>query len=270
MAITARVVDESQVSVSVTLFYRESSLEPGSFDSVAMRDDGRHGDGAAGDGVFGATLPPRADGAVIEFYVASTDATDARRTSPAASDALGGQDANYLYQVDDSERPADLPLFRTIMTVADRAQFARHNRNSDALSNATFIATVGGVTESRYNAGVRYRGSGTRTNAIPNNRINLPSDRPWQNVTQLNINSNNPQNQVAGSVLFAMAELPAGDMIPVRMLSNEQDLARGGFYAYVEVLNGDWADRHFPNDAQGNVYRGRQRTKGPREGWEPD
>ncbi len=263
VTITSRIADESPADVAVMLYYRESTLDPGDFTSTAMIDDGQHADGPAGDGVYGAAIPAFADQAVVEFYVASIDITGARRTSPAATDDLGGQEANYLYQIDDVERRDDLPLFRSIMTVADREQFRRQVRDSDALSNATFIATIGGVTEVRYNASVRYRGSGTRTNAIPNNRINLPSDRPWQDVTQLNINANNPHNQIAGSVLFGMAELPAADAIPIRMLSNGADLANGNYYAYVEVLNGDWADRHFPNDAQGNVYRGRRANEGP-------
>ena len=43
-----------------------------------MLDDGAHGDGRAGDGVFGARIPPQPDGAIIEFYVEATDAEGLR------------------------------------------------------------------------------------------------------------------------------------------------------------------------------------------------
>jgi hypothetical protein len=263
VTVAARVIDEA-VGVSVELFYRQSSLTPGAFVVLPMHDDGQHGDGGPADGVFGATLPPLANETVVEFYVAATDSGRAQRTSPAATNDSGAQEANYLYQVDDLERPGDLPLFRTIMTVADRAQFTSQNRFSDALSHATFIATVGGVTELRYNASVRYRGSGTRTNPIANNRINLTSDRPWQDVTQLNINSNNPFNQIAGSALFAMAELPAADAVPVRMLSNERDFTPT---STCSTATGPIAT--FPTTPRATSTAVAAPTKGRRAGWEP-
>ncbi len=263
VTVTARLVDESDTGLSAEVRYRVSLLNEVPFESLPMLDDGQHGDGLPQDGVFGAVLPARADGAVVEFYVQATDAGGLQRTLPGPTDDQGGQQANLLYQVDDTPRPTDVPLFRTIMTASERELFRTMNRNSDAQMNATFIGTLGGETELRYNAGVRYRGSGTRTNNPPNNRINLPEDRPYLGVTQLNINSNNPANQIAGSTLFAMAGVPAADTMAIRRLDNGEDLARGGYYAYVEVLNSDWADRHFPQDSAGNVYQGRRANEGP-------
>ncbi len=83
-----------------------------------MFDDGLHGDGDAQDGVFGAILPAQADGTVVEFYVQATDPGGRARTSPGPTDDLGQQEANLLYQVDDTPRSDDVTLFRTIMTVA--------------------------------------------------------------------------------------------------------------------------------------------------------
>jgi hypothetical protein len=52
----------------------------GAFESVAMRDDGQHGDGAAGDGRFGAAIPSSVLDALrfgddIEYYVEAQSAT---------------------------------------------------------------------------------------------------------------------------------------------------------------------------------------------------
>lgn len=44
----------------------------GGFTRVAMKDDGSSGDSAAGDGIYGATIPPQAPGAVVEYYVVTT------------------------------------------------------------------------------------------------------------------------------------------------------------------------------------------------------
>lgn len=47
----------------------------GHFQRVPMRDDGLSGDGAAGDGIFGALIPPQAPGARVDYYVVGTGAT---------------------------------------------------------------------------------------------------------------------------------------------------------------------------------------------------
>ena len=82
--------------------------------------------------------------------------------------------------------------------------------------NATFISVNGEGIKLRHNAGVRIRGSGSRTEPQPNNRINIPSDRPWQGVTALNLNVVNIRNQIAGSTLFRLAGIAGGRGAPAR------------------------------------------------------
>ncbi len=43
----------------------------GPFNETALLDDGLHGDGAANDGVYGATIPPQSAFSVIEYYVSA-------------------------------------------------------------------------------------------------------------------------------------------------------------------------------------------------------
>jgi arylsulfatase A-like enzyme len=59
--------------------------------TLAMFDDGLHGDGAANDGVWGAVLPAQNGGTTVNFKVVATDNTSASATSP------GG--GNYIYTV---------------------------------------------------------------------------------------------------------------------------------------------------------------------------
>jgi hypothetical protein len=44
----------------------------GAFTRTAMLDDGVSGDGAAGDGIYAATIPPQAAGACVEYYLVTT------------------------------------------------------------------------------------------------------------------------------------------------------------------------------------------------------
>ena len=264
VTITATVTDDTVGSVNATLYYRVSTNSANPFVQVPMFDDGLHGDGMAGDGIFGAEIAAQANDAVVEFYISASDQGGHARTYPAPSDELGGQDANFLYQVDDTDRPEDLITYRVVMTVPAQQQFEEFNhRCSDAQQNATVIATSGAGIEFRYNAGVRYRGSDSRGSTPTNYRLNFPSDRPLFGNTALNINGNNEEDQIAGSALWALAGEPAADAWAVRMFHNNTDPSNGRYFAQVEVTNSDWARRHFPNDSQGNYYRGRRANEGP-------
>lgn len=48
----------------------------------AMYDDGAHGDGGAGDGRYGATLPALSNGTVVTYYVRAEDTTGLTSTDP--------------------------------------------------------------------------------------------------------------------------------------------------------------------------------------------
>ena len=264
VTVTAAINDDNDAAVTVSLWYRVSTLDPLPFTEIPMFDDGLHGDELAGDGIFGAEIPGQSDNSVVEFYISASDAGGQTRNYPPASDDLGGQDANLLYQVDDADRPDDLILYRVIMTVPERQLYEQFDhRCSDAQRNSTIIVTTGTGTEFRYNAGVRFRGSDSRSANPPNTRFNFPSDRPLLGNTSMNINGHNAEDQVSGSALWALADEPVADAWPVRMFQNNVDTGLGGYFAQVEVTNGDWARRHFPNDSQGNYYRGRRSNEGP-------
>ena len=70
-----------------------------------------------------------------------------------------------------------VPSIRVILSGSERATFPPQNRDSDAEANITFIGQDGGGTSIRYLGGVRIRGAGSRSQSIPNNRVNLPNDK---------------------------------------------------------------------------------------------
>lgn len=79
--------------ISETLRYNATVAET----EIAMYDDGAHGDGGAGDGVYGATIPSLAHGTRVDYYVAATD--DAGMT------ATGRRNWPWLAYVDPEIRP---------------------------------------------------------------------------------------------------------------------------------------------------------------------
>lgn len=65
--VSARV---SGTPSKVTLYYRRF----GRFQTVKMHDDGKHADGAAADGRFGAAIPAQIGGAEVEYYLSADNA----------------------------------------------------------------------------------------------------------------------------------------------------------------------------------------------------
>ena len=71
--VTARVSEAFSPIKEISLRYR---IMYGITNTIPMQDDGNHGDGAAGDGVYGATIPADASkpGQLVRFFVTATDA----------------------------------------------------------------------------------------------------------------------------------------------------------------------------------------------------
>jgi hypothetical protein len=285
VTVTARIADEQANGVSASVFWRNhTSTNPPAFAALAMLDDGSHGDGLAGDGLFGAVLPPQSNGTVVEFYVLAADAQSHERSWPAParlSDGSFVQSCNALFQVDDGLSPpaesnAGQPLYRLVLTRTEREEFqdlmdnvnGQDSARSDAEMNGTLITQDGSGTRIRYRCGVRVRGEGSRARNPRCWRVNIPTDRPWDGLSAINLNTQFIHSQLAGSVFSLKSGLPvaAGRVVQVRM--NGENLARSGLpvngsstgsgfgsYIMLEPINNEWADRHFPFDGNGNVYR---------------
>ena len=286
VTVTTRIIDEQNSGVTVTLYHRidNSSYSKyeypthnvSAYDSVVMADDGNHGDGLAGDGVYGGKIPATgSDGAIVEFYVEAMDSEDNSRTFPAPSmvDGRSEQVANLLYQVDNSFDGAadwtagDQASYRVIMTESERGRLAyigtSSDRNSNAQMNATFISVDGTGINVRYNTGIRNRGHGSRGNRPNNMRVNFVHDNPWKGVGAVNINARYTYLQYAGSVVYRLAGLYAATASAVHVTVNGNDLSQGGSlsspmygsYVHLEVINSEFAENHFPNDNNGNAYK---------------
>ncbi len=276
VTVTAQIIDELTTGVTATLLYR---LDGGAtFNTIAMFDDGAHGDGGAGDRVYAGQIPAQADGEIVEFYVRAGDAAANFRTWPAPSNVDGTpqQVTNALYQVDNSYNadapwlPGSQPVYYIIMTEAQRAELEDIGDDgdpfwgegaSDAQMNATFISVDGMDTKVRYRVGVRNRGNRTRVDPPNNYRVNFVNDDPWKDVTALNINSKYPHLQLMGSVLFRLAGLPAPVATAIQLRVNGENLAADDYgrtynsYVALEAYNSEWAENHFPDDPDGSLYR---------------
>ncbi|MHC4368021.1 MAG: lamin tail domain-containing protein, partial [Planctomycetota bacterium] len=273
VTVSARIIDESTTATVVALHYRRDGDE--AFSMVTMSDDGKAG------GLYRAEIPAQPDGTVVEFHVTTTDTAANWRTWPAAAmvDGTPQQIANALYQVNDSSSsdiswsPGRQPVYHLIMTAEELAELQDigdrdYNGNlfageamSNAQMNATFISVDGVDTQVRYGVGVRNRGNRKRADPPMSYHVNFRHDNLWKGVSALNLNNKYPHLELMGSVLLQNAGLPAADVTIVQLRVNGQNQAASdygrsyGAYAAIEVLDSDWAQNHFPDDAAGNLYR---------------
>ena len=271
--VTALLIDELGSGITASVHWRADGAP--SFAIAPMHDDGLHDDGAPGDGVFTALIPAQSADTVVEFYVEATDADLLSRTWPApALDEFGvllGQVVNALYQVDDSTYGGAMPLYKLIMTDAERQELydighgARTSNTGESQSNAqmngTFIGMDGSGTTVRYALGIRNRGNSTRNRQPNSYRVNFRTDRRWKGIRALNINGQYTHVQIMGSVLSLKSGIPTADSRPVQIRVNNANLGNngpetyGGIYAANEAVGSDWAKHWLPDDSSGNAYR---------------
>lgn len=264
-------LEDEAAGAMATLHWR---LDAGTWQQLAMSD-------TDGDGHVEATIPAQANLAVIEWYISASDATTNTRTWPAAARTSDpgvtpetfAQAANALVQVDDAFDPnatfrtaADAPIYRLIMTEAERAELAQigstsGQEESAAAMNGTFISHDGTGLKVRYLCGFRNRGQGSAlaSAVFPNNyHVGFRSDARWNDRSSVGLNCRYGYSQVLGQALMVRAGLATQDAANVRVRVNGADLATVrmfGRYARLEGRSGEMVEHHFPLDPEGNFYR---------------
>lgn len=246
--IRCQIEDEDPENDSATLFWRVSSPNPPPFTQLAMSLD---------DDRWVATIPPQPNGTIVEFYVRASDGT-LSRTWPAPTSE--GQNANALYQVDDEVITGDTSWIRLVLSVPENTAYQGLSQGSDRQFNATVIADFGSGLESRYLASMRVRGASSRAHNPRPMRVEIPNDRPLDGWKTFNLNPKYTYLQYVGMKLFQAGGLRAPDAKPVLVRRNGVNHARNDEFDYgrwvmVEHLDGDFVDRHWPEDSGGNLYK---------------
>ena len=272
--VSARIIDDRGDPDWVRLHWRVDSGSPPAFTSATMLDDGQHGDGAAGDGLWGVVLPAQGNDTVVEYYFETSDEQGNVRSWP--SEVLNGPDQgggslgnilNPLYQVDNDLNnifDGASPVYKMIQTQNQAQELSTtlsSARNSDAQYNATFISLDGSGISAHHLVGVRNRGHGSRRLVPHNFRANFRSDDSWKGVTAINLNSRSPHTQHLGAVAAQRSGADGANTTAVKLLFNNSSSPVGGgsptfgHYAANEAVNGDWADNHYPQNGGGEVYK---------------
>ena len=250
ITVTATVSQKFNPVDSVTLHYRVMYQAE---KSMAMFDDGLHGDGVAGDDIWGATIPANASspGQMVRYYVTARDVASHTSRWP-------------LF-----ENASKSPKYHGTV-IADPATNSQLPTIKWFTQNPSAAQSVGGTRASLFHNGdfydnvfVRVRGSaGQRGNrSLPNLKFDFNRGYDYQfspdhpRVTEININSPRWDKSYIREILafetFANAGVAAPISFLVRMEQNGQFFAVGDF---VEQVDEDFLRRH-GLDPNGAMYK---------------
>ena len=125
--ITTTATDTSATFTAVNLVYNAGS----GVVTVPMYDDGKHEDGAAGDGMYGAEIPAMAAGMTVQYCISATDSMGLTTTDPTASLTSIG----YLYAYTVGQSSSSVPVVNAIpggtFTMGDEFNTIDPNHPSD-------------------------------------------------------------------------------------------------------------------------------------------
>ncbi|MCK4658613.1 MAG: lamin tail domain-containing protein [Phycisphaerae bacterium] len=277
VTITATVLDNSAIAPVVTLFYRQDQNPTVAYSSTAMFDDGLHGDGGAGDSMYGVTVSGLPDGERLDFYIFAEDDNSNGAVAPPGHetlDVLGNPSQTFLCKFSDDEAPSGFPVYHFIVTEANRADQEVTPRDKTEY-DATFIDDHGNIF---YNVQERYRGQTSLDLNPPSYRVNFNADQPLESemgfsLTRLQLMGQNPARQSLGYEVFADVGIPTPTCQFVRLIINPTlyPFVNTHVYANMERIDEDFLSRRFDGgSAQGNLYRGRNdgdfRWEGPTVG----
>ncbi len=165
--------------------------------TLAMFDDGQHGDGAANDGVWGASIPPQADGATLYYRIIANDALAGASTSSNASftvapaptisttsplpagstltaysqtlSASGGSGSGYVWSLVSGALPAGLSLSSSGLL----------NGTATAAGNFNFSVEV---TDSAGRSAIKPMTLSISAQTAPNIVVIITDDQGWGDV----------------------------------------------------------------------------------------
>ncbi len=172
VTITARV-SCGEIIQSVSMEYTIDSVSQW----VEMQDDGQHGDGLVGDGVYGAQIDPQASQTPVFYLFQAVDRMGRMGRSPLATDPT----PRHGYLVYDGEANTDLPVYFLFI---DRRTLQRMDPNSDTMVDAV-VAIEGEVFDGVH---VRYRGAWARSWPKKNWKIRFNKGHYYKGWRTANLN----------------------------------------------------------------------------------
>lgn len=237
-------------AVSVNLLYK---VMFGVEQTLPMYDDGAHGDGAASDNKYGATIPAQEAGKLVRYKVTATN-PDGTQSKPGGSDTINYQG----YVVQDPSVSSQLPILQWFMEDSVRDDMIA-NHSFDDQEFPTVIAYGNTVID---NALVHIKGQTTRGLPKKAFAVDLPKGYKLQfadmtrPVDEFHLNSTYlDASGVADIMAWRLAEaigMPTTQMFKIRLQNNGSFY---GLYTFAEEYDKSWREDFGYQD--GSFYKGK-------------
>lgn len=252
-----------QEATDVSLVYKEMFNTD---QSIVMYDDGGHGDSAAGDHIYGATIPGAAAATLIRYKVVAENAGGEMR-APSSDDSIN----YYGYRVASNLAAGTTPVLEWYIADDDYAELLDDVGGADDTYSPCVIVYGNQVFD---NAKVRLKGSYSRTFDKKPFKVNLPKgytltipgiiDTP---VSEFHLNSDYPSgNRYVASLLAWRVFDYAGFSTPEK---TKVELRRNGdiegSYTFMEKYDEAWKQDN-PLISTGALYENGGEKKWPKDG----
>jgi regulation of enolase protein 1 (concanavalin A-like superfamily) len=258
VVVTARLHDPDGLGTRVVNYRVDPSA---TYTTVNLKDDGTGGDAIAGDGVYAATIPGQAAGALVAFYLEATDSGSPAATTRFPSDAPTRECLVYFGTTQPS---GNFPFYNLWITQATANRWSTREKNSNKPLDGTFAYNNTRVV---YNIGTLYSGSPWHTpgyNGPLGNSCDyvaqLPSDDAVLGATDFVLatvgnlgNDNTAQREQLAFWMLSELGAPANYRRYVHVYLNGQK--RSFIYEDSQQPNSDMIDEFFADDDNGELFK---------------
>ncbi|MEW6235186.1 MAG: CotH kinase family protein [Candidatus Omnitrophota bacterium] len=246
VTVTAQMIDLDGTIASAALYYGWNNGTV--YQKAAMADDGQHGDGEAGDGIYGAKTPGASAGSILRFYIEAKDDGGSASLFPEA-----GKDQPYLTVYENALPNERVSILRLAMRPEVNQQFLAQYQ-----TDVYFPATFYDGDQVYYNVQVRHRGR----SRVQNGRFKIrfsPSQLYRGKIRRLNFNGTDASTilrEYLSYQLYQDAGLPNLESELVRLHINGKAGAGTPYRVAIENPDGQFLKRrqYFQRD-DGNLYK---------------
>lgn len=268
--ISARIRDADGVASS-SLYFRREGEEL--FQVAPLLDGAQHGGGNGSGGIFTASSPGHADGALVEFFIEARDAEGNVSRLPGAPSSDDPDRVAFLYQVDGSPLVGQIPSYRLITATRVRDELASRSPTSNHLLPVTVVRND---TEIHHRAWLRQRGCFCSRGLIhpPIWRVKVGPDRALGTRDEINLDNQHadPTNQRDRITYYLMRKLGTIPYATSRYVRVYRNGIFDKVYEDVDKVDRDFIEASF-GDRDGPLFKVdgwfEFPDSGPRYEWRP-
>jgi hypothetical protein len=219
---------------------------------IEMFDDGQHGDGASGDGVFGAIIPTQSAGELVRYRVEAQN-NDGTALMPSVNDSIN----YYGYVVQNPAANNSTPQLQLFMPDEDFTAMVENPLQDDTY----YAAVIAYGNQVFDNSEIRLKGEYSRTFPKKPFKVKLPSGYKlaMEGVLQyplneFHLNSDFAVNNYVYSLAAWRAFEHAGFEIPqIKKIQLQRNGQFEGAYTLAEKYDKEWYERN-PDRQDDEVY----------------